>query len=353
MKTFAAILNVLFFLASLALLLSTFISPQIHWIVSFVAALIPGVALLNLLIFIILVLSRAKKAFYPFVILAVFAVVYLRATINLSFPSSSDNEFQVLSYNVSEFERPTKYYFDRFWKGDSVMRTSRDIIDFAVNHPAAIKCFQEYYNDTASVIYSTRDKIKKSGEYQYVHSTKLLRINRARFGVAIFSKFPIVNSGELRYPTENAYNRGVYADVVIQGDTVRIINVHLESNESRFSDDLKFIVRWKQSQGERATQADWLADFIETCPYPVILAGDLNSTPYSYVYFKLRGKLYNAFESEGNGMGATFNHRRINFLRIDHQFYSDGISCEKFQTLSDVKYSNHFPIVGTYSMAGD
>jgi endonuclease/exonuclease/phosphatase (EEP) superfamily protein YafD len=353
MKIVATILNLLFFLISLAVLLSTFISPQVHWVVSFVAALIPGVALLNLLIFLILVLSRTRKAFYPFVILAVFAVVYLRATINMSVSSSSDREFQVLSYNVSEFERPTKYYFDRFWKGDSVMRTSRDIIDFAIHHPAPIKCFQEYYNDTASVIYSTRDKIQKAGEYHYVHSTKLLRINRARFGVAIFSKFPIVGSGELRYPSENAYNRGVYADVIIQEDTVRIVNVHLESNESRFSDDLMFIVRWKQSQGERAAQADWLAGFVETSPYPVILAGDLNSTPYSYVYYRLRGKLHNSFESEGNGIGATFNHRRINFLRIDHQFYSDDISCENFQTLSDVKYSNHFPIVGTYSLAGD
>lgn len=349
MKTFIAFLNLSFLAVSLLIQSSPFISPQTHWIFSFLSLLIPFIALVNLLLLLIFLILKSKRVIYPILALLVFAVLYLKATFNVSISSVNEKSFKVLSYNVSEFNRPRKYYFDRFWKGDTIMAQSRDIVDFVVNSDAAIKSLQEYYHDSASVIYSTRDKIQ-ANQYNYAHSTKLLRINKARFGVAIFSKFPILNQGELLYSSDNAYNRGVYADVLIHSDTIRIVNVHLESNEMRLSFRMKFLARWKRAQEDRAKQADQIADFIDASPYPVILCGDLNSTPYSYVYKRFSSNLFNAFESKGTGTDETYNNDRIRFLRIDHQFHSSRISCENFETLNSITLSNHFPIVGTYSI---
>ena len=340
-----------FFAGSLFVLFSTHFSPARHFMLSVFALMIPTITLLNFLLLIYYLIRKSPMLFLPLFILIIFAVKYLPATINYNFSPEipSENSFKVLSYNVSQFARPQKYYFDRRWKGDSVMAKSKGIIDFVANYEADIKCLQEFYTDSNSVLYNTSEKISRGHHLNVVQSTKLLRINRAKFGVAIFSRFPVVNHGELIY-SNNEFNRGVYADLKIGNDTVRVINIHLQSNQLKIAAKRKFLSKWKYDEIRRAKQTDQLTEFISKSPYRIILCGDFNSTPYGYVYNEFNKDLANSFEYRGSGIGGTFHFGQFPILRIDHHFFSDGLGVEEFNTLDSITYSDHYPIEGKYQI---
>lgn len=344
-------LIVLFFISSVFVLFCPYISPKFHWIFSFISISIPVIFVLNVLLLVVLALIRSKLFLYPLLALLLFTVLYLTSTVNLSYPSESrENSFSVLTYNVNQFNRPKGYYRDRTWKGDKILQDSKDIIDFVSTVDADILCIQEYYNDSLSVKFNTREFISGNKRYYHTGSTKKLRINKATFGVMLFSKFPIYQSGVIEFQTRNAQNRGMYADLIIGKDTVRVINIHLESNEATFSDEKKFLRNWKNSQANRVNQLDQVKQYIETSPYPVVLAGDCNVPPYSFVYVSLRKWLNSSFEKKGSGIGATYNHNLIKILRIDHLFHSDEIECLNYRTMNDIKLSDHFPVRATYAL---
>ena len=100
---------------------------------------------------------------------------------------------------------------------------------------------------------------------------------------------------------------------------------------------------------QRSKQIKTIKEHIMACPYRVIVCGDFNDLPYSYAYHQLKDILNNTFTKTGRGFGFTYNGK-LPFLRIDNQFYSKGIQAVSFQTVKSMKYSDHFPIVGTYTL---
>ena len=66
-------------------------------------------------------------------------------------------------------------------------------------------------------------------------------------------------------------------------------------------------------------------------------------------YQKLKKYLHSSFENGGRGFGFTFNGKMF-FLRIDNQFYSEGITLSEFETHNSVKHTDHFPISADYSL---
>jgi endonuclease/exonuclease/phosphatase family metal-dependent hydrolase len=172
-------------------------------------------------------------------------------------------------------------------------------------------------------------------------------------GVATFSKHPIINSGVIFWG-QKKHNKGVYADIKIGKDTLRVVNVHLESNLQPWSSikgknivvALKVFVRNQQT---RSIQAELVAQFVENSNLPTIVTGDFNETQFSYAYFRLRGLLKNTFEEKGKGLGATFRPKTV-YLRIDHQFYSPDLQLESFEVLPDLELSDHAPLISRYSV---
>lgn len=93
----------------------------------------------------------------------------------------------------------------------------------------------------------------------------------------------------------------------------------------------------------RAAQVKEVRELIDTTSHPVILAGDFNDTPHSYVYTAMKGdNLEDSFDEAKFQMGGTF-FRTLGLLRIDYIFHS-----KHFKTLtyyserSDL--SDHLPI---------
>ena len=151
----------------------------------------------------------------------------------------------------------------------------------------------------------------------------------------------------------------IYTDILIDSDTVRVFNVHLQSyliDPRRYSiiespgldeeQDIKEMremgSKYRLAVKLRAKQAREIRKYIEESPYPVIVCGDFNDSPISYSYQKLRGNFNDAFVSSGHGLGRTYIGKLPSF-RIDNIFYSNNFESFNFQTL-DFRMSDHLPV---------
>lgn len=325
------------------------------WITSFV---IPVALVLNHILVIVFVILRKKSALYYFAALLI-GIPYLPGTIGIKhFLTRRDDDAQKLSvvnYNMGFYMMRSEHgYKDR----DSARYALRTWI---LDSDADITCIQEFANITGAYKFNIVNELKKRNRFYYFSTNdKGIRSGDWQGGTIIISKYPIIKSGDVLV-RENGFNRIAYADIRFNSDTVRIVNVHLESmgltirNPMEMTDldvakSQAYTILRKLKVGvfERSKQIRQLSDFIKQSPHRVICVGDFNDLPYSYNYRYMKKNLKNAFEEAGKGFGFTYNGATLKLLRIDNQFYSSGIRAVKFETLDTVKLSDHFPIRGEY-----
>jgi endonuclease/exonuclease/phosphatase family metal-dependent hydrolase len=320
------------------------------WITSFV---IPVALVVNHVLLIISLVLRKKSTFYYFASLLI-GIPYLTGTIGIKhlLPKKDMNgqTLSVLNYNIGSFKMRPYYYKNR----DSARIALKNWI---LESESDIKCIQEFANVPWSKEFNLIDQLNKRGLHYYF-STDDPAEQKGRFknGTLIISKYPIIKSGDVLSST-NGFNRIAYADIKVDGDTIRIVNVHLESMGLTYSDPrsakslntLKYqlhtiLRKLKVGVFERSNQIRQLSDFIERSPHPVVCAGDFNDLPYSYNYRQMKKHMKNSFEESGKGFGVTYNGGTLKVLRIDNQFYTSGFRAEGFETLNTVKFSDHFPL---------
>lgn len=227
---------------------------------------------------------------------------------------------------------------------------------------ADIKCFQEMYNyDKLWALRLIRKLKEKNPYYTYVHARPGNDQGQGEIGLAIFSRYPIVNKREIYWrPNHNGL---LSVDILVGKDTIKVINVQLKSmgirvekvidnrdNKTVAEREAKNIFyQLKAGFQKRAEQVKTLEGWIKDSRFPTLVCGDFNELPYGYAYGRIRNKMKNAFEEAGMGFGFTYNHLP-KFLRIDNQFFGKGFTINKFRTMSDINYSDHYPIYGEYSL---
>lgn len=179
-----------------------------------------------------------------------------------------------------------------------------------------------------------------------------------RSGTAILSRYPILRGGQL--PFGQKENTSIWADVRIGKHTVRVYNVHLQSNKVTYETErviedsnLKEEETWRGisrvlrkvggATSVRAGQAATLRDLIAASPYPVILCGDFNDTPNSFVYDCLATTLNDSFREKGFGIGTTFAGA-IPFLRIDYILTDPTLKVYDCRVPRN-PISDHYPVV--------
>src|SRR5690606_23252111 len=101
------------------------------------------------------------------------------------------------------------------------------MIDWILNDPSDIQCRQECPHHPEYDPIDLLSEIKSRGK-DYFFSASTNKWDSAQFGILIVSRFPIVRSGDVM-ASWNGYNRISFADVRIGDDTIRIVNVHLQS----------------------------------------------------------------------------------------------------------------------------
>lgn len=180
--------------------------------------------------------------------------------------------------------------------------------------------------------------------------------------IQFFSKYPIIETKKILSGENETTAYAAYVDIDTGKDTIRVINVYLESmlidkslvketlDQEKAEENSKKI-GGKLTRGflEHEKQIKTLISYITNSKHPVILAGDLNSVPNSYEYQQLIYWLNDAYPAVGKSSGTSFHEFKYP-MRLDYIFHSDEIIPVKYGVLHDVKLSDHYPVVGHFKL---
>jgi len=317
-----------------------------------VSGLFYPVLLFANLIFVIFWLFTKKR--YAIISLSVILLGFGNLMDNFNFALSGDTNsdgetIKVLTYNVQQFRAS-----DKFTK----LIIQNDILNFVRDQEADIICMQEFQSHNKNIykpLKQLRDTLN-TGTY-YFESYYNPRFNYLS-GLVIFSKLKAVNKGKLKFDGSRTF--GIFTDLVKGKDTIRVYNIHLASISLNTS-DIEFVVnpeiedeeefknksleiyqKLEQAFVLRQKQIAYLTDEMKESPHALIVMGDFNDTPSSYVYSCISEILNDSFTNKGFGLGITYAGR-LPFLRIDYIFSSDGFEVMEFEKYNILR-SDHYPV---------
>ena len=336
------------FLISLFLFLSVFISPESFSYTGLLPLMITFFIVANIILLLILIMAKRKIFFIPLIALVI-GWKFFGITFQLNDKQSDVEGLAVLSYNT--------HLFNFYQTNEENEDFTKNAVQWVRDHPSDIKCLQEFLQDYTTPAHNAIKELSDNGNYEYSYHMIDGNPKKRSYGLAIFSKHPIINEGLV---FENKRNNGaMFIDIKVENDTIRVYNTHLESmsiQATRLGDMEGIKKNYRSTLGKlkngiqmRASQVKILSEHINNSPYPVILAGDFNDVPYSYTYFTLKSILLNAFEEAGRGFGFTYN-KVLFFLRIDNIFYDEVFDIKQFKTHREVDYSDHYPISAVFKL---
>ena len=246
---------------------------------------------------------------------------------------ASQHSILVATYNVERFKHETSGF------------RAEDILSEMKRQEVDVLCVQEYSDVSGNK--------RNSDSYREVFSY----MAKGRDDKVVFSRYPIKRSGTIEFSNTN--NSAMWADIAIDGKTVRFVNVHLQTTGinrtkrnvfkmqqkgldiSEWAIFKKLFDNYTKGMVERAGQARQVAGEVEKSKHPVILCGDFNDVPYSYTYNTMLGDLTDGFRECGKGFMSTMRGR--NPARIDYIFHDDRLRGETYYT-TDISYSDHYPV---------
>ena len=353
----------LFFIFLLVLsYLSLYVSPEKYWILAFAGFVYPVFLLINVF-FVLFWLVFLKKYFLLSLVAILLGFNQVKTYVKFSGAEhklSYESSLKVMTYNVRLFDLYN-------WRSESSKSTRSAIFELVKSESADILCLQEYYSGAGKHA-DFADSISLKAGYKYRNIELINKDNVGLpYGLAIFSKYPIVGTKKLVFANSKV-NFCQSCDVKIGKDTLRVLNLHLESikfgkEDYNFvseitttpsnNDKLKkgswaILSKMKFAYIKRASQIEKVAEYIKNSPYPVVFCGDFNDTPVSYSYRQINNELDDAFVNAGQGLGQTHTNM-IPLLRIDYIFHSKSMKCIDYKTI-EKDYSDHFPVYARFNL---
>ncbi|MBN2212811.1 MAG: endonuclease/exonuclease/phosphatase family protein [Bacteroidales bacterium] len=333
--------------------LSVYISPERIWYFAFLGLIFPYILIINILFLVFWAILRKYGFLISLVVILLCwksAARFIQLNICNSKPPADKTVVKLLSYNVRLFN---------YYNWLNIKSVPEDILAFIQKEEAGLVCLQEFLTLEGSRF--SEDSIKKMlhlNPYSHIYYTNVAS-NKKSLGIATYSSYPIINKGIIKFTgTKNAC---IFSDIRINEDTVRIYNCHLQSTQLQ-KDDYHFLdsiifnysprhilefknisYRLKHAYLKRARQVETLSRHINSSPYSCMVCGDFNDTPVSYTYYKLRGRLKDAYLESGTGIGNTYFGHFPSF-RIDYILHSKSINTLEFKT-KKIRLSDHFPII--------
>lgn len=348
---------------TIGLLLSAwlpYLNPQQFWL--------SGFAGLTFLIcwginfaFIILWLLWKKRHFWISLAGIVLSLNALFTSIGVNFSGTQDTtlrpdrKFTIMTFNTSNMGL-------KEYREDSLLQIS--IYDMLQEASPDILCMQEFYTNQNPDFTNHIDSIAHTLRYPYHFFTcDMSHWDYWHYGIIIFSRFPIIRSTKIPcgYSSAGSGSSFLQSDIVLQGDTVRVITAQLQSymfkgndydllekGKGTFSSVRTLASKMKHTIHKRAAQSRKMAGLIAASPYKVIVCGDFNDTPVSYTYNTISANMQDAFLEEGLGVGRTLSFLAPT-LRIDYILAQKPIRIKSYKTFHR-KGFQHFPIMAGLSL---
>ncbi|MBW2961149.1 endonuclease/exonuclease/phosphatase family protein [Mesonia aestuariivivens] len=329
--------NSLFATALLLAYLLPYIPPSTFPFLSILSLGMPILLILNITFLIYWIVKLRKQFLLSFLILLLgFNHILSLYKFGVEQYTKKPSDVKLLSYNVRQFNRYN-------WiEADTV---TKQIIQFVGDQKPDILCFQEYDH--------REDVSFSSFKNQY----RVLLDREERFGQAILTNYPIINKGAIGF--ENSNNNAIYTDLLIAKDTVRVINIHLESlkinpsvSEFHEKNRQRLVGRMSTSFKKQEVQVQKILENLNNCPYKSVICGDMNNSAFSYVYRKLAQNHVDAFKEKGESFGKTFVFDFIP-LRIDAILVDESMEVKAFDSHPEIRYSDHYPISCVFSLTSD
>jgi len=322
--------NVVLAVCTLVGYLLPFLAPKLFPFLSVLTLILPSFIILNIFFFAYWLVQLKKQLWLSCIIFLIgitFFTKFFKFTDQIL--AKEDSDFTVLSYNVRLFN-----LFD--WIPNT--NVSENIKRFVEEQNPDIICFQEY----------SKSANFEFDDYKFRHI--VMHGNKIKSGQAIFSKFRIINEGEITLPQTD--NNVVYADIIKDNDTIRVYSMHLQS--INISPDINEKINEKKSKlifnrisnafKEQQVQSELIQSHMKDFKGHKIICGDMNNSAFSYVYRNIKGNMQDAFVEAGKGFGKTYNYKyypaRIDYILVDGIF-----EVKEFETFLDFKNSDHFPIL--------
>lgn len=290
----------------------------------------------NLVMFVVwLIMRRWFVAIVP--VLTVLCCIFYIGTIYQLRPTPeidpSRRTLKIASYNVARFGR------------EAVTFITHDILAVMKREKIDVLCIQEYNDEVGD---------KRNTD---IYKDYFPYCAKGNNDMMIFSRFPIKKTHNM--PFEETNNSAMWADVEINGRTIRVFNAHLET--TGFNRTLhqagKMIKRGQTVETNallnaiygnytlgmiiRAGQAAQVATEVRNSEHPCIVCGDFNDVPYSYVYNVMLGNMVDGFKECGSGFMYTYRGKKP--VRIDYIFHDEQLEGLDYYKLP-LTYSDHYPV---------
>ena len=316
-----------------------YLAPKSYPTVSLLSLIVSPLIFLNI-IFALYWLLRGKIKLLLSTGVLIMAYFFFNPFIEFSSEgdaSKFESTLKVMSYNVRLFNA---------YEENSTVNVSETISEILESKNPDVVCIQEYYRD---------HKIDFSEyPFQYIHfrnkKDKAGVLKEHNLGHAILSKYPIVNRGAFHF--KGTFNNSLYVDIIKAQDTIRVYNLHLQSmgilpkvSYLQEASTRRLLGRMSDGFIGQQTQIQELLAHKATSPYPVLVLGDFNNTPFSYVYREMNKNMKDAYLERGNGLGTTYLFDSYP-MRIDYILASERVDIVNFETIKKT-FSDHYPIIAT------
>ena len=265
-------------------------------------------------------------------------IPYIGTIYQISFSNPQKNTesgLKIASYNVAMFKRETS----GFMAQDILAEMRRQKVD--------ILCIQEYNEISGD---------KKNSE-SYKEYFPYMQVGRE--DMVIYSRYPITGSKTILFEETN--NSAMWADVNVKGKELRVFNIHLETtgiNRTLHKANKSMLQRHQEIDKNRllnaiygnymmgmmfrSGQAITIANEKRESDKPIILCGDFNDIPYSFVYNTVKGDLVDGFKECGAGWMHTYRSKNKP-VRIDYIFHDESLKGIAYYK-TELTYSDHYPV---------
>lgn len=357
-KGFLVFLNVVAAILFLLACLAPALDPDKWWFVSVFGLGFPFLLVIVVLFMIGWLFVKKRLALISAVVLvfgirgiSIFFAFHVSG--NEITDTKTSSSLRIATWNVARFiemkRNNNKGSQTRLRMMEQIQQTNADIL-----------CLQEFFHSRQSDYYPNLTYISKHFNYPYYFFSHDNDGDNHFTGSVIFSRYPIIDSGLIRYPRPSLPDALMHADIKVGKDTIRVYTTHLQSlqfnstdyekihnisegKDGMMSNSKAIFGKLRTALSSRKVQSDIVAQVLGDSPYPVLFCGDLNDIPNSYTYKQIRGDMQDAFLKKGFGIGRTFSALSPT-LRIDYIFADPIFGIKGFKRI--VKpYSDHFMLI--------